>query len=149
MIKKCTKCRTEKPLSEYFVRDKKTGRLHAQCKACYQAHRQTYYSAHYQKYRDSYLERAQRRREKLRLEFRTKMLKYLSGKSCSVCGESDIRVLELDHIDPSQKRFTISQAVRLGYKWSEVLAEIQKCQILCANCHKKRTAEQYGWYKSQ
>ena len=76
------------------------------------------------------------------------MLEYLSDKSCADCGESDIRVLELDHLDPTTKVFSISQAVKLGHSWNSVMNEINKCQILCANCHKKRTAQQFGWYKA-
>lgn len=147
-MKRCTKCHTEKLETEYFLRDKKSGRLHAQCKQCYQAHRQTYYAQHYAKYRAAYLTRAKQRRELLRAEYRQNMLEYLSGKFCAECGENDVRVLELDHINSSTKAFSISQAVRLGYSWSDVELELKKCQILCANCHKKRTAEQFHWYKS-
>jgi 5-methylcytosine-specific restriction endonuclease McrA len=140
----CTKCTQEKPESEYFVRDKKTGRLHAQCKLCYKAHRISYSAAHYAKYKDAYLLRANLRREKLRAEFRANMLRYMSDKACIDCGEADIRVLELDHIDPKSKFFNVSQAVKLGYAWKEVLAEIKKCRVLCANCHKRRTAKQFN-----
>lgn len=84
----------------------------------------------------------------LRNEFRTNMMAYLRDKSCTVCNEDDIRVLEFDHIEPAKKLFTIAKAVSLGYKWDEVLLEIEKCQILCANCHKKRTSEQFKWYKA-
>jgi hypothetical protein len=132
----------------FFVRDKKTGRLHAQCKQCYQKHRSTYYAAHYQKYRPAYLERAKIRRTELRSIFRSKMLAYLSDKSCMMCGENDIRVLEFDHLDPSQKSFEISQGIRLGHSWNDILQEIEKCRILCANCHKKHTSSQFNWYKS-
>ena len=76
------------------------------------------------------------------------MLEFMSGKGCLDCGENDIRVLELDHISPENKSFSVSQAVKLGYSWDEVLVEIEKCQILCANCHKRRTAQQYQWYKA-
>jgi len=147
-MKTCSKCGETKPLTDFFVKDKKTGRLHAQCKACYKLHRQSFYKDHYAKYKPLYLARAKVRREKLRLEFHTNMLAYLSNKCCVDCGENDIRVLELDHIDPSSKRFNISQAVRLGFSWNDVLAEIKKCRILCANCHKKRTAQQFDWYKA-
>lgn len=148
MLKKCTKCGTEKPITEYFIKDKLKGRLHAQCKLCYKLHRQSYHLIHYEKYRQQYLQRAQIRRERLRSEFRTNMLAYLSNKACIECGEADMRVLEMDHIDPAQKKFSVSQAVKLGYSWQEVLEELKKCQILCANCHKRRTAEQYQWYKA-
>jgi 5-methylcytosine-specific restriction endonuclease McrA len=75
------------------------------------------------------------------------MLKYLDGKSCELCGEVDIRTFEFDHVTPAEKNFSISQAVSLGHSWDDVDEEINKCRILCANCHKKQTAEQFGWYK--
>ena len=145
----CTKCRVEKPESEYFMKDKTTGRLHAQCKTCYQVHRQTYYAQHYKNYREQYLKRARTRREQLRNEFRERLIAYLTDKACELCGENDLRVLEFDHLDPTLKQFEISQATRLGYAWEATLTEIKKCRILCANCHKKHTAKQFNWYKSK
>lgn len=148
-MKTCSKCSQEKRLSDYFVKNKQTGRLHAQCKACYKAHRATYQKQHYEKYKEAYLKRATIRRTAFRQEFRTNMMNYLINKSCVLCGERDIRTFEFDHLDPKKKIFTISQAVRLGHSWDDVLAEIKKCRILCANCHKKETANQFGWYKAQ
>lgn len=125
-MKPCSKCGEHKPKSDFFVRNTATGTRHAQCKQCYKA----------------------QRRERLRVEFRYNMLAYLRDKSCAICGENDIRVLEFDHIDPTSKRFGISQAVRLGYSWPDVVVEMKKCRILCANCHKRHTAQQMGWYKA-
>lgn len=147
-MKTCSKCKTEKPESDYFVKDKSTGRLHTQCKSCYKAHRKSYQREHYIKYRAEYLLRASTRREKLRKEFRDNILLYLDNKVCAECGESDIRTFEFAHIDSTTKTFNISQAVRLGRSWEEVAQEIKKCRVLCANCHKKETAEQFGWYKN-
>jgi hypothetical protein len=147
-MKTCSKCGITKALSDFFIRNKKTGRLHAQCKQCYQQHRQLYQAQHYQKYRNNYLARAKERREKLRREFQNNLTEYLADKRCELCDENDIRVLEFDHIDPTRKRFSISQGVKLGYSWKEIQKEIKRCRILCANCHKKHTANQFGWYKS-
>ncbi len=131
------------------MKDRRLGQLHTQCKECYKAHRRTYYAEHYAKYRDQYLLRAKLRRRRLRLEFRAKMLAYLSNKACVDCGETDLRVFELDHIDPTRKIFSVSQATTLGYAWEDVENELTKCRVLCANCHKKRTAQQFGWYKAK
>jgi 5-methylcytosine-specific restriction endonuclease McrA len=146
-MKKCSRCNEVKPESEYFFKNRQTGRLHAQCKECYREHRSHYYKQHYETYKARYRERAKIRRTMLRTEFRTNMLKYLDKKSCELCGETDIRTFEFDHIIPAEKSFSISQAVSLGHSWGDVTEEMKKCRILCANCHKKQTAEQVGWYK--
>ncbi len=144
----CSKCSEVKTESEYFVKDSRQNRLHAQCKACYTAQRATNYKEHYEKYRPIYLARAKARRAQLRTIYRTNMLEYLSDKFCVICRENDIRVLEFDHLNPSEKLFSISQAVRLNRSWQDVELEIKKCRILCSNCHKKHTAKQIGWYKN-
>ena len=146
-MKTCSKCKLTKSDAEYYVKDSSTGRLHAQCKTCYKEHRKTTYPEHYAKYGDHYRNRAKNRRELLRAEFRQNMLKYLVTHPCVICGEADMRTLEFDHLDPSQKSFSISQAVKQGKSWSLVLLEIKKCRVLCANCHKKHTSAHAGWYK--
>ena len=54
----------------------------------------------------------------------------------------DYRVLDFDHIDPKTKAFNVSDCVRRGMSRKTVLAEIQKCQVLCANCHRIKTFEE-------
>lgn len=144
----CTKCKKTKTETEYFYKDKRQGRLHSQCKDCYRAHRKTYHKQHYEKYGDAYRKRARERKIKARQEYRTNMLNYLRDKRCVICGEPDPVVLEMDHIEPKDKQFSISQAVKFGYSWGEIAKELKKCRVLCANCHKRHTAKQFGWYKS-
>lgn len=147
-MKKCSKCRTEKSLDDYFFKNKSSGQLHAQCKGCYKKYRTTYSALHYQKYGDQYRERAKIRRSSIKKELHAQMLMYLKDKKCALCNENDIRVLEFDHIDPTQKLFSISKGITDGMAWDKILLEISKCRILCANCHKRHTANQFGWYKS-
>lgn len=69
---------------------------------------------------------------------------YKIEKGCQVCGTKDWVVLQFHHLDPSTK------SVRLGQKlqnlgWDQMFEEIDKCAVLCANCHireehKKRVA---------
>lgn len=63
----------------------------------------------------------------------------LLGGACQ-CGVNDIRVLHFDHIDPKRKRFDIASKLSL-LDQSEVLKELQGCQLFCANCHAIKTAE--------
>ena len=107
-----------------------------------------YHVEHYEKYKEHYRERAKIRHMILRTVFREKLRRFLLAHPCVKCGESDPVVLEFDHIDPSRKLFSISQGYMGGQPWRNVQAEIDKCQVLCANCHKRRTAAQFNWYKN-
>ncbi len=72
---------------------------------------------------------------------------YLNARQCVRCTESDPAALEFDHLDPQEKRFTISQGIKQGVTLKALISEIKKCQILCANCHRKKTAKEQGWFK--
>lgn len=63
---------------------------------------------------------------------------YLRGNKCAHCGEEKIYLLEFHHLDPSQKENTLSQIS--GNNLSDIgkyFLEIQKCILLCANCHRE------------
>ena len=77
---------------------------------------------------------------------RQHLFDVLTQGQCVNCGITDPLLLEFDHIDPSTKVGNIS---RLVYRLSsaELDKEIAKCQILCANCHRLKTAKEQGWYK--
>ncbi|MEN9390090.1 MAG: hypothetical protein RLZZ283_190 [Candidatus Parcubacteria bacterium] len=58
-----------------------------------------------------------------------------AGGKCQVCGYSrSIRALTFHHRDPSKKDFGLSDR-GLTRSWAKTLAEIDKCILLCANCH--------------
>lgn len=66
---------------------------------------------------------------------RNDAIEHLGGK-CASCGSIDS--LEFDHIDPERKSFSLGKAFS-GWKWERVLAELDKCQLLCHTCHKAKT----------
>jgi len=71
-----------------------------------------------------------RRRRNLKL----KALKYKGGK-CEQCGyKKSIRALEFHHRDPNEKDFHISNGGHTR-SWDRVKTELDKCDLLCANCH--------------
>jgi L-lysine 2,3-aminomutase len=63
---------------------------------------------------------------------------FLSGKCCIDCGESDPIVLEFDHIIESEKCFNIADAIAHNYSEKSLIEEMDKCEIRCANCHRRR-----------
>ena len=66
--------------------------------------------------------------------------KLLSNSECADCNIRDPRVLEFDHL--RDKKFNVSRAVSGSTRsWETILSEIDKCDIVCANCHRIRTQE--------
>lgn len=67
---------------------------------------------------------------------RNRRLEFFTGKVCVLCSSSE--KLELDHINPADK---ITHSI---WSWTESrrLVEISKCQVLCKECHKAKTAKE-------
>lgn len=63
---------------------------------------------------------------------------YLTTHSCVDCGEKDFRCLDFDHVR-GVKKVNISILIRRGQTLKSILQEVAKCDVRCANCHRKRT----------
>lgn len=74
------------------------------------------------------------------------MREYLATHPCVDCGETDIVVLEFDH--QRDKVGAITVMVNKPCGWDTIKAEIEKCLVRCANCHRRKTAKEQGWYRS-
>jgi len=71
-----------------------------------------------------------------RRKVREMALEYKGGK-CQICGyDKCLAALDFHHIDPTQKDFGISAK---GYtrSWEKVKLEVDKCVLICANCHRE------------
>lgn len=111
--------------------------------------RRAYGRAHYRANKSVYKERAMAHKKKAAIKIRSLIWDYLKQNPCIDCGESDPTVLEFDHRDDENKLFNISDCVSSGYAAGKVLAEIEKCDARCANCHRRRTAKSFGWFCGQ
>jgi hypothetical protein len=136
VAKTCSRCGIEQSINE-FVWRRSRGAWGSHCRAC----RAEYGRAHYEKNRDLYKERAIAQKRRL-LQERTEFLfEYFRVNPCRDCGESDPVVLEFDHL--RDKHFNIGGHLPF-YKWERILEEIAKCDVVCANCHRRRTAARQG-----
>jgi hypothetical protein len=78
-----------------------------------------------------------------------KMWSLLIASECHDCNTKDARVLEFDHRPGSEKKFNVAKAISGSTRsWKTIKKEIDKCDIVCANCHRIRTMER-GNYKRQ
>lgn len=76
------------------------------------------------------------------------LFNYLLQHPCVDCGESNPIVLEFDHIR-GPKEFAITRAASIQASQKRILAEIEKCVVRCANCHRVQTARQQNWKRFQ
>lgn len=133
----CSKCQTTKSVDDFH---KKHGKLVKYCAVC----QNEYSRSHYQRNKQYYLIRNRTRKD----ERRQWLLDFLKDKICEICGENRTPCLDFDHVDPLMKSFNIGQGLFLrGLGMEQIVTEIEKCRILCANCHRLETAKQFSWYK--
>lgn len=80
-------------------------------------------------------ESARKSMKRLRDNIKKKAILYKGGK-CQKCGYSKcLAALEFHHRDPKKKSFAISKFFKSD--WALLVAEIVKCDLLCANCHRE------------
>jgi len=72
---------------------------------------------------------------------------FLREHPCVDCGITNPIVLEFDHRDPTQKEHEIARLIA-DASWERLKQEIEKCDVRCANCHRRRTARQFGYYRA-
>ena len=132
MKKFCTYCNEERDTeNDFHWKDKGRGIRNTRCKFC-QSHIS---KQHYTKNKKSYLDRARAREMLVTEDYRKKLAEHLFCHPCIDCGETDIRTLEFDHVR-GKKLHEISKMMSLGCSWSTIEAEIAKCEVRCANCHR-------------
>jgi hypothetical protein len=78
--------------------------------------------------------------KKKRRNLKLQAIEYKGGK-CEKCGyDKCVEALEFHHLDPNEKEFGISKTGNT-YSWEKIKNEIDKCSLLCANCHREVHAE--------
>jgi hypothetical protein len=139
-MRRCARCGEDKPVSEFGWKNKERTRLHSYCKPCVRANSKAHYAAN----KTRYLAKA-RRRDRRERTYRTYLLvEYFKSHPCVDCGETDPLVLEFDH--RGGKEFSIGHDIAWR-PWAEVVNEIEKCDVRCANCHRRKTAERGGFLR--
>ena len=112
--KQCSICGLEKPLTDFAFRNKTKGTYRTNCRQC----QSEIMKAHYDRNKEI-------------------LDKTKEGKSCAKCGYNRCaEALEYHHTDPNSKIDTVARLATHS-NIEAALAEIEKCSILCANCHRE------------
>ncbi len=96
-----------------------------------------YNREYYRRNREHLLEKQKEKNRRLAANRRKWLVEYKRTLSCACCGENHPATLTFHHRKSSDKKFEIGNAVALGVSLEKIIAEIEKCDVLCANCHAK------------
>jgi len=140
--KVCTQCGEEKPIDQFPLRNRFSHLRQSYCIDC----RSKYGASWYQRNKDYQKKNAKTHMQEYRQKAREFVWEYLSTHPCIHCGETDVTVLEFHHAR-GQKESEISRLVANGVPPNVLQSEIDKCDVLCANCHRRLTAKERGWFR--
>ena len=128
----CTKCKYEKEISDFHKSKSRKDGLSVWCKECQKEHKKQ----HYTSYKEKYLSNNYERRKwfyDLKRELK-----------CERCGFNHPAALDFHHRDEEEKIFNISKQYHGNPNMrEEILKEIAKCEVLCANCHRIEHSKNY------
>lgn len=93
---------------------------------------------HYAKNRQAVIARNRVRSDRLAKDNIAFIREYRASHPCVDCGETDPIVLDFDHRNPSEKVFCVTRGMA-RYSRETLMAELAKCDIRCANCHRRKS----------
>jgi hypothetical protein len=138
----CIKCKQPKWSDEFPVKNELTQERYKTCTECFVL-----------KHGDLNLFFANKKQNKKKSRKSRKnkcqdfVKELLQKSSCKDCGIADWEVLEFDHRIPAEKYKSITTILKYG-SISLLKPEIEKCDIVCANCHRKRTIKQFNHWRN-
>jgi transcription elongation factor Elf1 len=132
-MKTCNRCKTEKPLTDF--NKKRASGVQPYCRTC----QGDYQRENYEDTRVNRLDNIYENRKKRKKVIRLFLAEYYSTHPCVDCGETDIVVLDFDHL--LEKNFGINNAIRDVLPLERIKAELEYGEVRCSNCHRKVTAE--------
>jgi hypothetical protein len=140
-MKECSKCKVAKEAIEFGTSSRTKDGFNSWCKSCVRERSKKWYKQNFETSKKKSSKRVQERRDWFNQIKQT--------VECAKCGENHISCLDFHHIDPSKKEFGIANSINsLSLSKEKILEEIEKCIILCSNCHKKfhylERTEQYN-----
>lgn len=143
ITKYCNLCKETKTISEF---NKKGKSFQANCRACQKIKK----DQHYVNNKAVYVAKARKYDDAKKRKDLKKVIDYFKLHPCVDCGETDPLVLEFDHIDVDTKDNDVcSMICQDKVHWHIIEKEISKCEVRCANCHRRKTAKQCNSIKYQ
>jgi hypothetical protein len=140
VMKRCNRCGIEKSTNEF---NKKGNGFQPYCRPCDREASKARYHGNKQ----DHIKAVGLNNTRYITRNRDYVLEHLRSHPCVDCGTSDIRVLEFDHVR-GEKSGNLSMMVAGAWPLEKIIAEVAKCEVRCANCHRIITQERSGSWRS-
>jgi len=141
-MKTCSECKKKKHIKSFRKRKRSNDGLSSRCKDCQREYDKQWYKNNPN--RKKYIRKKNSNQRDVNRAF---VLSYLKKHPCIDCGESDPVVLDFDHIE--NKKLDVSVMTISSYSTERIKEEISKCEVRCANCHRRKTSEMFNYYRSR
>jgi hypothetical protein len=135
LVKTCGRCHAELPVTAF---NRMGTAWQHWCRECFRE----YFRARGDVHRAQVAARQRRISEAARVV----VVAYLADHPCRDCGEADVAVLEFDHV--LGKTHDVAFLLGHGAAPERIQAEIERCEVRCANCHRRVTAHRGGWIRA-
>lgn len=130
-MKTCTKCRLDLDTERFSKQSRSADGLQSWCKDCSSSNHKTYYKNNTGKF----IAAAAAYRARLR-----DITNAAKSIPCTDCGvQYPAWVMDFDHLPGTDKQFDVGDGVSHGFAIQRILDEIDKCDVICSNCHRQRT----------
>lgn len=137
----CAPCKEKKPLDHFYRKKGRNGASY--CKPC----QHEYLREYYRRTVETQRVRRYALADKYTARNRQLILDYLANHPCVDCGEADVMVLEFDHVRGT-KEHDVTTMVGDCFSIDRIKAEIAKCVVRCANCHRRKTMFERKMYRA-
>ena len=125
--KRCSQCNKPQPLKNFHKAARQSDGLRPECRICHNE------------------------KKKIAERIRSAIMKlWFEGKQCVDCGETDVRVLQNDHIENNKSHWNTGTNIRCLMQNStpNIVDELKKCEIVCIHCHRLRTFQRLEEHKT-
>jgi len=140
IFKVCVTCKIEKEISSFNKKSSTKDGLQNVCIDCAAASSRK----HYQNNKEKVKLKSKIRNAKMLILAKKIIVSYLKA-GCIDCGEKDPVVLDFDHF--KDKKYNIANLMKRSGSLLVLEDEIKKCEVRCANCHRRKTAKDFNWWR--
>jgi hypothetical protein len=127
--KTCSKCKVSKPVTQFNFKSTAAGLYQSYCRECGKLSTRSHYKQNKRQYLDRNIRSYMKRRE---------LVRQIKSRGCADCGiQYPFYVMDFDHREGETKEYELNRIDRMTTR--ALLREIEKCDVVCANCHRERT----------